>query len=138
MNRMRRVQVFAAVIALGALLLSTRSGQATQVPHSAGTFERMITALNANDAVGVQAHLAEDFSLTFIGGTALTGAEAAHLLLLLDTPITIVTLTPGGDQKGTAVLEFGNQPPHYTVHYTGARNGRFASWTIDIPTTPDE
>ena len=132
---MRLPRLLITLVAAVAFVLAADSAAATQ--SNAGTFHMLITALNAEDAVGVQAHLADDFKLTFVGGTTVTGTEAVHLLMLLDTPINIVSVTPAGMQHGTAVIEFGSKPPQYTVNYTGARGGKFASWTIEIPTTPD-
>ena len=130
------------LLVLAALALTTAGSLVTvrgsDAQRNAGTFHAFVEALNADDAVGVQAHLADDFTLTFVGGTTLTGTEAVHLLMLLDTPITAVSVTPGGMQKGTAVVEFGGVPPQYTINYTGVRGGRFASWTIEVPTTPHE
>ena len=133
---MRLPRLLIVLLVAGAGVLAADRATATQ--QNAGTFHMLISALNAEDAVGVQAHLADDFSLTFVGGTTVSGAEAVHLLMLLDTPINIVSVTPAGMQHGTAVLEFGGKPPQYTVHYAGARGGKFASWTIEIPTTPDD
>ena len=117
---MRIPHLFAVVLVIGALVVTTRSGQATQ--QNGNTFRSLIEALNAEDAVGVQAHLADDFSLTFVGGTTVSGTEAQHLLLLLDTPITVLSVTPGGMQNGAAQIDFGRKPP---------------TMTIDAPTTPD-
>jgi hypothetical protein len=136
---MRTSRVLAAVlvalaVATGGLLVAVRGSDA-QMNH--GSFTALIDALNAEDAIGVQAHLADDFTLTMSGGTTLSGTEAVQTMMLLDTPINVVSVTPGGMSKGTAVVEFGGVPPQYTVTYTGGRDGKFASWTIDVPTTPD-
>jgi hypothetical protein len=129
------VAILAALtLATCGLLLAVRAGDA-QMNH--GSFTALIDALNAEDAVGVQAHLAENFTLTMSGGTTLSGTEAVTTIMLLDTPINVVSVTPGGMSRGSAVVEFGGVPPQYTLTYTGARDGKFASIVIDLPTTPD-
>ena len=134
---MRPIRALALLLALGALVFTAQAGQATQ-SGMAGSFHALIEALNAEDSVGVQAHLADNFTLTMTGGTTLSGTEAVHVMMLMDTPISNVSVMPGGGQKGTAVVEFGGVKPQYTITYTGARGGKFASWTSEVPTTPDE
>jgi hypothetical protein len=120
-------------LAAAALLLTAQVSSAAQ--QNQGTLHTMIDALNAANQDEVQAHLADNFQLTFTGGTTVSGTEALDLLMLLDTPITIVSATPGGNQKGSAVLEFGGKGLMYTLDYTGARGGKFATWTINAPTS---
>lgn len=131
---MRIPRLIAVVLAAGALALTA---QGTDAQRNQGTLHTLIEALNAEDAVGVQAHLASDFTLTFTGGTTSTGTEAVHMLMLLDTPITIVSGTPAGMQRGSAQINFGSGTPTYTLSFTGARGGKFASITIEAPATPD-
>ncbi len=131
---MRIPRLIAVVLAAGAIALAAQDAHAQQ---NQGTLHSLIEALNAEDTVGVQAHLASDFTLTFTGGTTVTGTEAVHMLMLLDTPITLVSGTPGGMQKGTAEINFGSGTPTYTLSYTGARGGKFASITIEAPATPE-
>lgn len=118
-------------LAAGAVLVTAQMSSAAQ--RNTGTLHSMIDALNAANQEEVQSHLADDFQLTFTGGTTVSGQEALDLLMLLDIPITIVSATPGGNQKGTAVLEFGGKGLMYTVDYTGARGGKFATWTVNPP-----
>jgi hypothetical protein len=125
------VAVLAAlVVATGGLLVAVRGSDAQM---NGGSFRALVAALNADDQAAVQVHLAETFQLSFSGGSTLTGDEAVQVLMLLDTPIDIVSIMPGGGQKGTAVLTFGNAPEHYTVDYTGARGSKIATMTISAP-----
>ena len=133
---MRLSRLIAIALAAGAVLITAQVSTAAQ--QNQGTLHTLIDALNAANQSEVQSHLSDDFQLTFSGGTTVTGQEALDMLMLLDTPITIVSATPGGNQKGSAVLEFGGKGLMYTLDYTGARGGKFASWTIEVPTTPDE
>jgi hypothetical protein len=120
----------ALVVATGGLLIAVRASDAQM---NGGSFRALIAALNADDQAAVQVHLAENFQLSFSGGSTLTGDEAVQVLMLLDTPVDIVSVTPGGQQKGTAVLTFGNAPEHYTVDYTGARGSRIATMSVSAP-----
>jgi hypothetical protein len=124
------IAIAALAFAAAGLLTAVGDGAAQM---NGGSFRALIAALNADDRAAVQVHLAETFQLTFTGGTTVSGDDAVQILMLLDTPIDIVSVTPGGDQKGTAVLTFGNTTEHYTVDYTGARGGKVATITISAP-----
>lgn len=126
---MRLPRLLVIALAAAAVLVTSQATSAAQ--QNQGTLHTMVDALNAANQDEVQSHLADDFQLTFTGGTTVSGAEALDLLMLLDTPITIVSSTPGGNQKGSAVLEFGGKGLMYTLDYTGARGGKFATWTIN-------
>jgi len=133
---MRFPRLLLAMIAIGAMLLTVHGSDAAQ--RNGGSFHTLIDALNAADQSEVQSHLADNFTLTFTGGTTATGTDALQMMMLMDTPITIVSETPGGGQKGAAVLEFGGKGLYYTVDYTGARGGKFATWTISDPPSPSQ
>jgi hypothetical protein len=126
---MRRSRLFLPLIVL-LTAVAVAPGRATAQGGMHASFSALIDALNAANQAEVQTHLSPSFTLTFTGGTTVTGSEALQMLMLLDTPITIVSATAGGDQKGSAVLEFGGKGLMYTVSYTGARGGMFATWTI--------
>lgn len=130
---MRFPRLILIALAACAVLITTQVSSAAQ--QNQGTLHTMIDALNAANQSEVQSHLSDDFQLTFTGGTTVSGQEALDMLMLLDTPITVVSSTPGGDQKGSAVLEFGGKGLMYTLDYTGARGGKFATWTINSPTS---
>lgn len=131
--RIARFGVLALVgIALAAAALVV-SAPASEAQMNGGSFRALIASLNADDKAAVGSHLAPDFSLTFTGGTTVTGDEGTTMLLLLDTPIDIISVTPGSGSKGSAVITFGNAEEHYTIAYTGARGGKFATWIINAP-----
>src|SRR5204862_2196206 len=99
------------------------------------SFKNFIDALNTGNSAMVQTHLASDFSLTFTGGTTVTGAEAVEMLLLLDRPITIdsVSSDGSGSHGGTAKLTFGSGQ-QYSVTFKGEMGGHLGSITIGDPT----
>jgi hypothetical protein len=131
---MRLPRVLIAVLAAGAVLLSTQIAGATQATD--GAFNSVIYALNANDRAAVASHLAPNFQLTFTGGTTVTGTEALDMLMLLDTPIKIVFSGPTGNLTGSAVVTFDADPIEYAIEYTLAPDGKFATWTIASPDEP--
>lgn len=138
MNRLRwnllTKLTFAAIVLSVVALASPRRGEAQGM---AGTFTSLITSLNTSNTTEMQSYLADDFTLTFIGGTTLQGAAAQHLLVLLNTPITIISAMPGrgGAMSGSAILQFGDGR-WYTVTYSGAMNAKVATLTIEGESVP--
>jgi hypothetical protein len=128
-----RVPRILAVLVFLAVGVASSTSRATAQQNN-NSFKNFIDVLNTGDAAMVQTHLASDFSLTFTGGTTVTGSEAVDMLLLLDRPIAIdsVSSDGGGSHGGTAHLTFGSGQ-QYTVTFTGAMGGNLASLTIGDP-----
>jgi hypothetical protein len=125
---------------LSVMLLTLAGMTATYVaeaaPNGAGSFRSVIYALNANDREAVGSHLTPDFQLTFTGGTTVDGDEALDMLMLLDTPISIVSVESTGDLTGVGIVRFGDEPDEYVIEYTIAVNNQFSTWTIESPGEP--
>lgn len=118
--------LLAVTLTVGAFSLTASSSNAQGM---ATTFRNFIDAVNTRDVNQVRPFLDDTFTLTFTGGTSVTGTEAEQMLMLLDAPIVIVSVRPAGGGSGQAVLQFGDAASHYGVEYTGAM-ARIASLTI--------
>jgi hypothetical protein len=127
-----------AVVA-AALLLSLapagagRAAQDEDPQRNTANFQALIDALNAEDEASVSARVAPDFTLYFFNANLVMGQQAVQLLMLLDTPIAVVSITPGPGMSGVAVLRFGASRIDYTIRYGATPDGIFSGWQIDAP-----
>jgi hypothetical protein len=131
MTRLRSARPLALLLLLGAAILAPTAG----AQQNGGTVRTLIAAINAGEVEGIQNAMAPDFELVFVGGTTVTGTEAQHLLVLLDTPITLVSTVPQGNHVNHTLLQFGTGR-QYLIVFEGAGSGKIKRMTFYDATTP--
>jgi len=124
---MRVVRYLLAAAGLAVALAVLASPVSAQ--RNSMSFTSFIDALNNNDATALAQHVSASFTLTFAGGSTLSGDDAQDALLLLDRPIQVKSVKAVDMQNGEAELIFGSGQG-YNVSFTGARGGQLATLTI--------
>jgi hypothetical protein len=127
------IAIVAAALFVSLAPAATRAAQDEDPQRNTANFQALIDALNAEDEGSVNARVATDFTLYFFNANLVMGQQAVQLLMLLDTPITVVSITPGPGMSGVAIVRFGGSTIQYTIRYGATPDGIFSGWQIDAP-----
>lgn len=125
---MPAMRVFAAFFLAVAAMVAARPEPA-DAQMNGSTVRSFVAALNTDNQQMIDMYLAPNFQLSFAGGASYSGQQAKNLLLNFDRPITIVSVTPRGQQNASMSVGFNNSMP-YDIDYVGARGRMIASMTI--------